>query len=87
MIYFLSLQLTYKNSILHYKTVKITINIPNFVEVISNVIVYQHNLSDLAIVMEVFSNIVVCHHNLLCLVVINSYAFYPLKICHCYAIF
>lgn len=32
------------------------IKTPNFAEIISNVIIYHHNLSDLAIVIEVFSN-------------------------------
>ena len=36
---FLSMQSTHKNSILHYKAVKVTINIPNFAKVIVNVIV------------------------------------------------
>ena len=87
MIYFLSLQLTYKNSILYYKVVKVTINVLDFVEVISNMIVCYHNHSNLAIAMKAFFNIVVCHHDFLCSIVINSNALYFFKTYNCYTIF
>lgn len=42
-IYFLSLQSTYKNSILYYKAIKIIINLRNFVKVIFNIIKHYCN--------------------------------------------
>lgn len=80
MVYFLLLQLTYKNSILHYKVVKVMIDILNFAEVISNMVVCHHNFLDLAIAIETFSNIVICHYNLLGLIVINNGALYPFEL-------
>ena len=41
-IHILSLQSTYKNSILHFKAVKVMIDIPGFAEVILNIIVCYH---------------------------------------------
>ena len=37
MVYFLLLQLTHKDSILHYKAVKVTIHDPDYAEIILNI--------------------------------------------------
>ena len=66
-IHISSLRSTHKDSILYYKSVKVTINTPSFAKVILDV--------------------VVCYHYLLGMVVSDSGAFYPLKTCHCCAIF
>ena len=87
MVCFLSSQLTYKNSTLYYKAVKVTINVSDFAEVISNMVVYHHNFSNLAIGIKTFSDIVVCHHDFSGLVYTNSGTLYPLGTCHCYIMF
>ena len=48
-IHISSWQLTYKDSILHYKIVKITINASSFVEVILDIVVCHHCLLGLVI--------------------------------------
>ena len=47
----------------------------------------HHNLSDSAIAIKTLSNVVDCHNGLPSLIVINSGALYPLKGCHCCAMF
>ena len=86
-IYFLLLQLTHKDNILHYKAVKVTIDIFDFAQVISNIIACYYNFSDLTITIKAFSNIVVCYHNFLGLVVTNNSALYPFRTYYCYVIF
>ena len=80
MVRFSSPQLTHKNSILYYKAVKVTINIPNFAEVNLNVVVCCHNLLDLLLPIETFSNIFICNRGLLDSVVTNSGTLYFLKL-------
>lgn len=63
MICFLSPKLTYKNSILHYKAIKVMINALNFAKVIFDIVVCHHDFSDLAIVIEVILNVVVYQHS------------------------
>ena len=76
-----------KYSTLQYKAVKVTIDTPDFAEVISDVVICHHDLLDSAIAMEALSGIVVCHHDLLDSVVTNSNALYPLGTCHYCAMF
>ena len=81
MVHFLSLQLTHKDSILHYKAVKVTINTPNFEEVILDVVVCRHNLPDWLLPIKTLSNVIICHCGFLDSVVTNvrrnySTAFY-----------
>ena len=87
MVCFLLSQSTHKNNIIYYKTSKVTIDAPNFEEAISNVVIYHHNFSDLAIVMEAFSNNVVRYYDFLRLVVTDSNVLYANEICYYYAIF
>ena len=87
MVCFSLFQLIHKNSILHYKAVKIKINESNFAKVISNRIVYYHDFLNLAITIETLFNIVIHHYNLSGSVITNNDAFYPLITCYCYVIF
>ena len=65
MVCFSSLQLTHKDSILYYKTVKVTINTPNFAEVIFDVVVCCHNLPDWLLPIETLSDVIIYHYGLL----------------------
>ena len=65
----------------------VTIEAPNFAEVISDMVICHHNLSDLVIAIEALSDVVDRHHGLPGLIVTNSGALYPLKACHCCAMF
>ena len=50
MVCFSSLRSTYKDSILHYKAVKVTINVPDVAEVILNIVVCHHGLPGLVVI-------------------------------------
>ena len=84
MVCFLSLQLTNKNSILHYKVIKVTIDALNFTEVILDIVVCCQNLPNWLLPIETFSNIVICYRSLLVSVVTNRDFFFFFKTyCYC----
>ena len=63
------------------------IDVFDFAEVISDMVICHHNLSNMAITIENLSNIVVFYHNFSGLVVTNNSTLYLLRICHYYAMF
>ena len=63
------------------------INPPDFAELFFDIIICRHNLPDWLLPIETLSNVFICYHGILDSVIISSGALYPLKTCHCIAIF
>ena len=71
-ICFLLLQLTYKDSILYYNSIKVIINISNFTKVIFNIIVYYYCFLCLVITDNNFFCNFNLYHNYIMFYILNK---------------